>query len=273
MTNKGFEINVNYDNQVQKREQFRYSIGVNLTYVNNEVTKFLEKSPDQLYLIREGYSYQSLYGYKEIGIFQSDEEAAQYMHSNGYKPKAGNLKFEDVNHDGKLGFEDKQYLGNTIPKFTFGITSSFQYKGFDLNIMLQGIAGVHVYTQNSFTNLITDNPTITKRWRNAWTPENTNTNIPMMRFDNSWDDQESSFWVNEASFIKLKNIRLGYSFPNALSSRLGIEKIYLYANAQNLFSIVNKNYDGYDPERNTFDDGSYLYPVPRIISFGVNLNF
>jgi TonB-linked SusC/RagA family outer membrane protein len=274
MSNKGFEININYDNQVHSREQFGYSIGVNLTFVDNKVTKFEGgKSPDQLYLIREGYSYQSLYGYKVIGIFQSDEEAAQYMYANGFVPKAGNLKFEDVNQDGKLGFEDKQGLGNTIPKFTFGITPSFQYKGFDLNLLFQGIAGVHLYTQNAFTNLTTDNPTITTRWRDSWTPGNPNTDIPMIRFDNSWDDQESSFWVTEASYIKLKNIRLGYSLPENLISRLNIEKIYVYANAQNLFSIVGKNYDGYDPERNTFDSGQNLYPVPRIISFGVNLNF
>ncbi|HUX59269.1 MAG TPA: TonB-dependent receptor [Bacteroidales bacterium] len=272
MTNKGFEINVNYDNQVQKREQFRYSIGVNLTYVDNEVTKFEGgKSPDQLYLIREGYSYKCLYHYKVIGIFQTDDEAAQYMYSNGYQPKAGELKFEDVNQDGKLGFEDKQGLGNTIPKFTFGITPGFQYKGFDLNILFQGIAGVHAYTANDFTNL-TIASTITKRWRNAWTPENTNTDIPMIRFD-VWDNQASSFWVTECSYVKLKNMRLGYSFPDIFSSRLGLEKIYVYANAQNLFSIVSKNYDGYDPERDTFYLGANLYPVPRIISFGVNLNF
>ena len=274
MTNKGFEINVNYNNQIENIEMLGYSIGVNLTYVNNEVTKFQGgKSPDQLYLIREGFSYQSLYGYNVIGIFQSNEDAAQYMHSNGYIPKAGNLKFEDVNNDGKLGFEDKKSLGNTIPKFTFGITPGFQFRGFDLNLLIQGIAGVHVYTQNNFTNLITDNPTIEKRWLDSWTAENTDTDIPMIRFDNSWDNQQSSFWVNECSYIKVKNIRLGYSFPNTLVSRLGIEKIYVYANAQNLFSIVNKNFDGYDPEKDTFSSGVNLYPVPRIISFGINLNF
>src|SRR5665811_468675 len=90
-----------------------YNIGANLTYVTNKVTKFRGgKSPDQLYLIREGYSYRELYGLKSIGIFQTDQEAAEYMYANGYKPKAGDLKYEDVNSDGKIGFEDNQSLGN-----------------------------------------------------------------------------------------------------------------------------------------------------------------
>ncbi len=274
MFNKGFEFVANYDNHGLKRDQLGFNLGVNFTYVDNEVTKFRGgDSPDQLYLIREGYSYKILYGYKAIGIYQTDAEAQEHMNANSYTPKAGNLKFEDVNNDGKLGFEDKQDLGNTIPKFTFGLTSSFRYKGFDLNIIFQGIGGVHAYTQNNFTNVTTDNPTINKSWRNAWTPENTDTDIPSIKFDNSWDNSESSFWVHDISFVKLKNVQIGYAIPDNLVLRLGFQKIYFYANAQNVFTIVGKDYEGYDPERDTFDSGNNLYPVPRIISVGVNLNF
>jgi hypothetical protein len=178
-----------------------------------------------------------------------------------------------VNNDGKLGFEDKQGLGNTIPKFTFGITPSFKFKGFDLSFLFQGIAGVNVYTQNPLTNLTWENRTISTKWRNAWTPQNTNTNIPSIRYNNTWDSSQSSFWVHDISFIKLKNIQFGYTCPNILASKLGFRKIYVYANAQNIYTLVNKDYEGYDPERNTFNSGTNLYPVPRIISIGVNLNF
>lgn len=273
MTNAGFELNMNYDSQENDRNKFGYNLGFNLTYINNEVTKFREGAPDQLYLIREGYSYKTLYGYKVIGIFQSDDEATKYMANNSYKPKAGNLKFEDVNNDGKLGFEDKQNLGNTIPKFTFGFSSGFKYKGFDLNFQLLGIAGANAYTQNDLTNLTTDNPTMTKKWRNAWSPENKGSNVPAIRFDNSWDNSESSFWVHNISFLKLKNIQLGYAVPEKIFSKLKFEKLYVYVNAQNVFTIVNKDYEGYDPERNTFDSGWNMYPIPRIFSFGINLNF
>jgi TonB-linked SusC/RagA family outer membrane protein len=273
MLNTGFEFDFNYDNQVKSKDQLGYNIGFNLTYINNEVTKFRGgDSPDQLYLIREGYSYNSLYGYKAIGIYQTDAEAATHMSANSYKPKAGNLKYEDVNNDGKLGYEDKQGLGNTIPKFTFGITPSFKFKGFDLSFLFQGIAGVNVFTQNPLTNLTWENRTISTKWRNAWTPQNTNTNIPSIRYNNTWDSSQSSFWVHDISFIKLKNIQFGYTCPNILASKLGFRKIYVYANAQNIYTLVNKDYEGYDPERNTFNSGTNLYPVPRIISIGVNLN-
>ena len=273
MLNTGFELDLNYDNQVKDKNKLGYNINLNMTYINNEVTKFNGNSPDQLYLIREGYSYKSLYGYKEIGIYQTDQEALDHMHANSFKPKAGNLKFEDVNNDGKLGFEDKQGLGNTIPKFTFGITPSFKYKGFDLSLLFQGIVGVHAYTQNNFTHVTWENRILSTRWRNAWTPQNTNTNVPSLKYDNTWDNSENSYWVHNLSFIKLKNIQLGYTCPGSIVSKLGVQKIYIYANAQNVFSIVNKDYEGYDPERNTFDSGNNLYPIPRIISFGVNLNF
>jgi TonB-linked SusC/RagA family outer membrane protein len=274
MVNNGFEFIVNYGNQVTERDKFGYNVGVNMTYIHNEVTKFQGgKSPDQLYLIREGYSYRTLYGFNAVGIYQSDEEAAEHMYANSFKPKAGHLKFEDRNNDGKLGFEDKKALGNTIPKFTYGISSSLRYKGFDLNILFQGVAGVNVYTQNNFTNLNWENQVTSTRWRDAWTPENTDTETPMVRMQNTWDNQESSYWIRKLNYIKLKNIQLGYVVPPGFTSRIGLQKIYLYANAQNVFTLVNKDYEGYDPERNTFDSGYNMYPIPRIVSVGVNLNF
>ncbi len=274
MVNNGFEFIINYGNQVTDRNKLGFKVGANLTYIYNEVTKFQGgKSPDQLYLIRDGYSYRTLYGFNAVGIYQSDEEAADHMYANSFKPKAGNLKFEDRNNDGKLGFEDKTELGNTIPKITYGFNSNLTFKGFDLNILFQGVAGVHVYTQNNYTNITWENQVTSTRWRDAWTPENTDTDVPMIRVNSTWDNYESSYWVHKLNYLKLKNIQLGYTIPGSMTSRIGLEKIYVYANAQNVFTIVNKDYEGYDPERNTFDSGYNLYPVPRIVSFGVNLNF
>jgi len=274
MTNNGIEFMVNYNNLKLGRDDFGYNVSLNFTYIENQVTKFRGgDSPDQLYLIREGYSYRTLYGYKAVGIYETDEEALEHMHSNPLKPIAGNLKFEDLNNDGRITFEDRQALGNTLPKFTYGISQGFKYKGFDLNFLFQGILGVNMYNQSNFTNLNWENRVISTRWRDAWTPQNPDTDIPSVKFDNVWDNSQSSFWVQEVNFIKLKNLQLGYSFPSAFTSRLGLQKLYLYGNAQNLFVIVSKDYEGYDPERNTFNSGNNIYPTPRIISFGANLNF
>ena len=274
MMNNGFEFVINFDNHSIDRDRLGYNVGLNMTYIENEVTKFRGgDSPDQLRLIREGYSYRTLYGYKVVGIYQSDDEAAQHMNNNSYKPIAGNLKFEDINADGKLGFEDKQDIGNTIPKFNFGLTAGFQYKGFDLNLLFQGVAGVHDYFQNNFTNMNWENRMISKRWRDAWTPQNTDTDMPILYWNNTWDQQESSFWVKEISFIKLKNVQFGYSVPDDIIDKIGMEKIYVYLNAQNVFTIVDQDFEGYDPEKNTFSNSVNQYPVPRIVSLGVNLNF
>jgi len=274
MLNTGFEFSFNYDNRSQNLNSLGYTIVVNMTYVVNEVTRFQGgKSPDQTYLIREGYSFRTLYGYKAVGIYQTDAEASEHMNANSFKPKAGNLKFEDVNGDGKLGYEDKQGLGNTIPKVTFGLTPGLNYKGFDLNVMFQGIAFANMYTQDPLTNITWENRTINKMWRDAWTPQNNDTDIPKISYNNTWDNSVSSFWVHDISFIKLKNIQLGYNLPGNVITRLGLQNVYLYLNAQNVFTIVNKDYEGWDPERNTFTSDSNMYPIPRIASIGINLKF
>lgn len=274
MLNTGFELTLNYRNLNLSPNQFGYNIGASFTYVENEVTKFRGgDAPDQLYLIREGYSYKSLYGYKVVGIYQTDEEASTHMHSNGFIPSAGNLKFEDLNDDGKLGYEDKQDIGNTIPKFTYGINTEVNYRGFNLSLLFQGIGEVHAYTQNNFTTLSWENRATSVKWKEAWTPENPDTKVPSLKFDDSWDMLESSYWVQDITFIKLKNIQLGYNFPESFVSNMKFEKIYLYINAQNVYTLVGKDYEGYDPERSTFNSGNRMYPVPRIYSFGVNLNF
>jgi TonB-linked SusC/RagA family outer membrane protein len=275
MKNNGFELVVNYDNLETSRDRLGFNVGFNFTYIDNKVTKFQDgDSPDQLYLVREGYPYKALYGYKAIGIYQSDEEAAQHMQNNGFKPQMGNLKYEDVNNDGKLDYQDKQVLGNTIPKITYGISAGLRYKDFDLNVLFQGLGKANVFIQDDITRMSYEWMAIPTFWRDAWTPENSDSKIPMLRFDSSWDNYQSSFWTHRIDFLKLKNIQLGYAFPESITSKLKIQRLYVYANAQNLFTIMlRKGYEGYDPERNTFDTGAYSYPTPRIFTFGINLNF
>ena len=274
MVNDGFELILNYQNQKFDKNQLKFNLGFNMTYIKNKVTDFgTERSPDQLFLTREGYSFREIYGYKVEGIYGTDEEAKEHMHANGYKPLQGNLRFQDVNRDGRLDYQDKQALGNTIPKFTFGLSPSFKYKGFDLNILLQGVSGVKLFNRNAYTNLTSINRVIGERWLEAWTPENTGSKLPMVRFDNAWDSADSDFWVVNGGFVKVKNIQLGYALPENVTSKLNIQKAYLYLNAQNFWTIASKAYEGFDPEKSTFDSGANVYPTPRIFSFGINFNF
>lgn len=123
-----------------------------------------------------------------------------------------------------MNYEDKMALGNTLPKYTFGISPSFKYKGFDLNLLFQGILGVNMYTQNNFTDLDWENRMISTRWRDAWSPDNPDAENPSLKFNNPWDSNQSSYWVNEVNFIKLKNVQLGYSFPTTMAEKLGVQK-------------------------------------------------
>lgn len=274
MKNTGLELNVNWQDRIGASD-FTYSIGGNLTYVNNEVTKFRGgKSPDQLYLIREGYSYKTLYGFIQEGVYQTNEEAKQHMYSNGYLPTAGDLKYKDVNGDGKLDYKDKQEIGNTIPKFTYGINGSVAWKNFDLSFQFSGVAGVHGYFQNAWTEpLGISGGSITERWRNAWTKENPSSELPLIKVNDTWNRQQSSFWACNMSWFKLKNLQLGYTLPTPVANKMFLQKCYVYLNATDVFTLVSSKYEGFDPERDTFADGYGHYPIPRVFSIGLNLSF
>ena len=274
MTNKGFEINANWNDKIQS-SGLSYGIGANLTYVENNVDKFRGgKSPDQLYLIREGYSYRTLYGFIQEGVYQSNDEAEQHMHSNGYIPQAGDLKYKDLNNDGRLDYRDKKEIGNTIPKFVYGVNGNLSWKNFDLNFVLSGIAGVTGYFQNSWTQpLGISGGTITERWRDAWTEDNPSKTTPRIVINDTWNRQESSFWTTDMSWLKLKNIQLGYSVPESIVTKLSLQNVYLYVNGTDVFTLVSSKYEGFDPERDTFTDGYGHYPIPRIYSMGLNITF
>lgn len=274
MMNKGFEISTSYQSR-NSEDGFNYRIAANLTYITNKVNKFRGgNSPDQLYLIREGYSYQSLYGYKSIGVFQSNEEGRSYMPNNAYIPTAGDLKYEDLNGDGRLNYLDKQSLGNTIPKFTFGLNLGMSFKNWSLDVVTSGAAGVNAFTRSAWTQpLGISGGVVTERWRDAWTPENHSNTLPLIKINDTWNRYDSSFWVQNLSYFKIKNIQLNYALPESLITKLKVSGASVYANFQNLPAFVSGDYEGFDPERNTFDSGGSLYPTPFISSIGINLQF
>src|SRR5690606_4144016 len=203
----------------------------------------------------------------------SDEEASEHLYDNGYLPRAGELRYTDINNDGKINFEDNVELGNTIPKVTYGLTLDLGYLGFDFNVLFQGISGVNSYTQNAWTQpLGISGGTITTKWKDAWTPQNANSNIPAIAINNSWHSQASDYWLTSLCFFKLKNIQLGYNLDSDLLDRMNMDKLYIFLNAQNVFSKTSDEYEGFDPERNTLDSGYNFYPLPTTITFGLNIN-
>ncbi|GHT34311.1 SusC/RagA family TonB-linked outer membrane protein [Bacteroidia bacterium] len=272
--NKGVELSVNWQDRV-KSKQFSYKVGANFTITDNKVIKYLPNSPDNTWLVREGYSFNELYGFIMEGVYQTDEEALEHMKNNSYKPTAGELRLKDINGDGKLDFEDKTSMGRTIPRYTFGLNASLTYKAFDLNLAFAGMAGFNMYNNNEWTQpLAASGGPIPVRWRNAWTPENHSNTIPKISIGDNWMRQPSTFWVvQDMAWMKLKNIQLGYLVPGNVSRKIGLQKLYVYVNATELFQISSKGYEGFDPERDSFISGTYHYPVPQSYTLGVNVSF
>jgi TonB-linked SusC/RagA family outer membrane protein len=272
--NKGFELNATWQDRNQA-SGLSYRLSGNITYVDNKVTKFQGgQSPDQTFLIREGYSFQSLYGYVWEGIYQSDAEAAEHMKDNSIKPKAGDLRYADVNGDHKIDNKDMQVLGNTIPKFTYGLNGNITYKNFDLNVSFTGSAGYTSYFNNYWSQpLNTSGGTIPKRWQDRWTPENPGAALPRIVINYTWLGYASSFWTADMWWVKLKNLQLGYSVPKSATDKLKLQRLYVYLNASDLYCWVTKRYEGFDPERDGADAGSFHYPVPRTFTMGLNITF
>lgn len=282
--NTGLELSGMY----RKSEgEFQYSAGGNISFVKNKVLSlgeggkaiytadFRGMGPVSKTDVNEPIA--SFYGYQTDGIFQNDAEVLA-----GVQPKAkpGDIRFKDTNGDGKIDQTDRVYIGSPIPKFTYGFNLGASYKGFDMSIFFQGSEGNKIFNGNKFFleggNGLTN---MSNTMLNAWTPENPNTTIPRLTQNNPNDNTRvSDRYVEDGSYLRLKNLQLGYTLPIGMMNRMRIQKIRIYLSAQNLITFTN--YTGFDPEigirgGNSLDIGidRGIYPQARIYSIGANFSF
>lgn len=277
VSNKGWELSANYQ---QAFGEFKFSAGFNLTYVKNKV----EYIPDQQ-LARNaliaGEAINAFYMWKSLGIFRSQAEVDGSPKPPSVNTKPGDLKFEDFSGpkgvpDGIIDQFDRQVVGKPVPTWTYGANLSAGYKQFDLRVNLQGVADVDSYVGGEMYFPFVNGAGVLKRWAagNTWTPENPNAKLPRLLQYNASDNQnyaDNSFWLQDASFVRIKNIQLGYSIPKHLLARLKIEGLRIYADAQNAFTFTR--FEGLDPERNLTSTTPAQYPNVRIISGGLNVTF
>lgn len=225
-----------------------------------------------------GQPIASFYGHDVIGIFQTQEQINSHAEQPGAQP--GDLMFRDVNGDGKIDDDDRTFIGSPHPDFTYGLTLGANYKAFDISLFFFGSQGNEVYDltryYGDFFNLSAYNKNA--RTLDAWTPENTGTDVPRLSLDdNNRNVRPSSYYVRDASFLRLKNLQLGYTLPKSVSEKLNLR---IYFQAQNLFTITD--YEGMDPEvglQNYSSDNRNLdigvdrgiYPASRTFTLGVNL--
>ena len=284
MTNKGVDFGVNYKNSVG---DFRYGIGANISTYRNNVDK-LDASPNTRYfgygsrvpavtVTQAGLPVSSFYGYKVLGLFQSDDEAKAWPAYGDYN-KAGKFKIADINGDGKITDDDRTIIGNPHPDFTYGLNLNFGYKSFDLTIFCNGTQGNDVFNYTRyFSDFNTFQGNRSKRaLYDAWQPTNKSGTVPIMDANDQISSRPSSYFIEDGSYFRIKNVQLTYNLPRKIGSKLGLDNAQVYLQAQNLATFTK--YSGLNPEIQTGSDntlgfdGGYM-PVSRTFILGVNLGF
>ena len=283
MENSGLEFLLayhNYDNAV------KFDISANLSTLNNKVTKLGvsgEPRSDGYSRTEVGREVGEFYGYVYEGIFQSQPEIDNRVNSEGEhinQPGAmpGDVAYSDLNLDGEITNEDQQFLGSGLPKMHYGLNARAEWKGFDVSISTYGAAGfkavdfVDLTLHSSYGSLNKSDDLL-----NAWTPENTNTDVPRVAYKSSGsitNDMFSERFLQDATYLKIANIEMGYNFPDSWFGGY-VNGVRLYASAQNLATL--SKYKGYNVDfaGGTFTPGyNYAsYPTPRTVMFGVHFSF
>jgi TonB-linked SusC/RagA family outer membrane protein len=279
--NKGWELALQYDNTLG---DFSFSLGGNVTHVTSEIKQINpELKPGEVdrfiygidgrRVAERGSPLNALYGVEVIGIFQTEDEISQAPDHKGLNPNfgPGDLRFKDTNGDGKISNEDRVIIGKEDPTWIFGATLRADYKRFDFSALLNGAADFNSYASEEVARPFFSNAGLEQRWLNRWTPENPDTDIPRLFFtDGPATSINNSFWVLDRSYVRLKNVQIGYSIPSKLLERVKIQRLRIYANGSNLFTITKFPY--FDPERPAGRDrGQEGFPNLRVISAGLNL--
>ena len=290
MKNTGIELNLNYADRIG---ELGFDINLNLTHSKNELTslstsEYLGIPTSALHSVNfdqeisrsaVGEPIGSFYGYQADGLFQSQAEIDSHAVQPDAKP--GDIRFRDVNEDGVLDDNDRTYIGSPHPDVMLGMNFKFDYKNFDMSMFFSGSFGNDIYNFlryrghffNQSYNKLTD-------ILNAWTPENTNTDIPRLSLDDPNNNiRPSSYYIEDGSYIRLNNMQIGYTLPEGLLKDM---KLRIYIQGSNLFTITN--YSGMDPQvglqnysgsNRNLDIGADrgLYPLNRTIALGCNFNF
>ncbi|WP_281234045.1 TonB-dependent receptor [Flavobacterium gelatinilyticum] len=287
--NKGIELSLTYQ---KTRGEFKFDVTANAGFLSNKIVSIKDDlsalEPLDLARVRSlplaniykvGSPVGAFYGYASDGLFQSDAEAKAYVNKDGvqYQPNAvaGDIKFKDENGDGVINNNDRVVLGSPFPKTTYSLNANFRYKGFDMNIFFSGAAGNSVFNAVKHTGLNASFPgyNLLADSKDAWSPTNTNTNIPVLSStdNNNNFGRISDLYIEDASFLRLKNVSLGYTVKESWLN--GKAKLRFFISAQNLFTITK--YSGMDPEVGLKNFGMDLgrYPLSRIYMTGVNATF
>lgn len=286
MENEGVEVELGYK---KNWEDFGISLNGNFGYLKNTVTR-LEQGRDYIdgpgfqsmgpvSRTQVGESYGSFYGFQDLGVFQNQTQVDNYVDANGNKilpnAKPGDFIWADTNGDGQITDADKVNLGNSVPKFTFGLTANLNYKNWDFMVFAQGQAGNKIFQGLRRLDLLNANyqTAILDRWHG----EGTSNTTAILSVDDSRNKnytRMSNYYLQKGDYVRIKLVQLGYTLPKDVTDKFGMGKVRFYVTGENLFTITK--YTGYDPEiaaGDSFGIDRAYYPQARTFIFGANITF
>ena len=272
MQNTGFDLSLFHNNRINK--DFSYAVNLNIAYVKNKITDMCgtegENPDDSKYWYLEGYALGSFYGYEAIGYFNTEEELANDAKRTGTE-QLGDIKYRDLNNDGKIdAANDRKVIGKDKPSWTGGLNIALYYKDFDFSAFFQGAFDVYGYYTGESSYAFYNSGKVLERHLDRWTPENHNASYPRITKDSQINFSTSSFWLQDASYVRLKNISLGYNIPSVLTQKIGIDKVKVYISGENLLTF--SGLEGIDPEASASNRGAYYGNVKKV-SLGLKVSF
>lgn len=277
MKNSGFEMALGHRNQINTK--FTYFVNGNLAFNKNKVVDFGANEIGDNTIIEQGQEYGAYYLYKMVGIYQENDHDLTTLKVDGITQHAGQIKYQDLNGDGNITSADRQVVGHKFPRATFGINLGAQYGRFDFSAFVYGVEGYSGYQSYFGFEPFAQGGAPNVFWRDAWTPQNKSSRVPQIynvddAGGNWYNSHPSTFFLQDLSFVRLKNIQLGYTIPTALLNATPIKFLRFYFSGDNLLSHFNNKYAMVDPE--TTQDGSYYnvsFPQLKTYTMGVTVKF
>jgi TonB-linked SusC/RagA family outer membrane protein len=269
VNNEGYEIVLGYSKQLGSNLsiQTRFS----LTHARNKVMDIGEPADRPERIRQAGRPLYSRYGYKALGLFQSQAEIEAAYGSNHANLKPGDIRYADLNNDQKIDGNDITYIGSTnLPINIYGLNTTLNFKGFEFSMFWQAGTGNQMYFGNWMAKPFNQAGNALERHRDYWSPENPGAAFPRILTSSAWNyDNVSDFWLYDMNYLRLKNLQLAYSLPMNLVTRIKAQNIQLYVNGTNLLTF--SPYKEVDPE-NTNGNG-HFYPQQVIYNFGTQITF
>jgi TonB-linked SusC/RagA family outer membrane protein len=281
VTNRGIEVTLTHTKVISR--DLSYNVRGNITIAKNKIIFAAEPANVSDTFKVKGHPINAYYGYKAIGIIKDQATLNSYNKTTAYNVGLGDIMYEDINKDNKIDASDRQFLtGGAVPEVVYGIGAGVNYKGLELSFLFQGAARSHQQLTNNAGFAFFNGGRVTSEWLDRWTPDHPDGKYPKLSTNATattnnyqipngpqFGQGGNSFWIEDASYLRLKNVELSYTFKPAVLSKIGASQLRIFATGQNLLTFTKLH--NVDPE-NTDGNGWY-YPAMAVYNFGVNVQF